>query len=74
MPRESTKVKVILLTQKKRDFGWGAGEKFRVRTCLTELVGGKEASLSLPVSSPGKEVTPRGQGHASCRVGAGRVR
>ena len=35
MPRESTKVKVILLTQKKRDFGWGAGEKFRVRTCLT---------------------------------------
>lgn len=35
MARESTEVKVILLKQKQRNFGWGTGEKFRVRACLT---------------------------------------
>lgn len=69
LARESTEVKVILLKQ-KRNIGWGTGEKFRVRACLTvNWWEAKRGESPLPVSFPGEEVTPRGQGHASSGAG-----
>lgn len=62
MARESTEVKVILLKRKKRNFGWGIGEKFRVRACLTVNWWEAERGVSPACLFPRGGSDPQGSG------------